>query len=803
MPRSVRVDRITRFKGINQRAGLNTSSPSEAIDCRNVICNNAGFLEKLRLPTKLAAGPISAGNPLFGTGPDTISYYTKSSPLTRQYIANYGTSLYSFDATTLLPTLIETAANDSQTWNWAELNNILFGCNGQRAAKWIGTSLQPWGGNAPINAGTAAWNGTVTLARAANVVTAAFGAPIDFAVGDFITIVTAVDASFVGVFKITAFTDQLHVTWAQTAANSNTAGTWTAWTQSPSYTVAVGGAIRANGVTTLSVIPSSLVTPGLGPDFTAQAAGPQGPFTNVNTRWVRVSITGMADASFNGTFTLVSKQANILKFNQPNVADAVSTGGTVSSTLQPLTSVDYKYSYKNSVTGHETSMSPDTLPAFGTLQSAAHGTVLSFTAVNPPDPQYDTIVWYRTVDAGGDFFKHSENLIATFGLTIFDTYDDTQLNNAIVGSLINNPPPSNGKYTAKFQGRVFIAGMADAPQDIAYSGYERIFVGRPEESFPPNNRLRLATGADDIRAIGVIQQGVIGFSKSDKMYMLRGIIEDITTSAPVQFTAYLEELPWQVGAFSHYSVVSTEYGLIWLSSDRNVRMFNGYSEPNIISANVWPILKSITPGQEANARAAYVNWLDRQWYALCIAVNGVTYNNLVLLFDLLPDPEQNAGIFVLDIGRVDSITTLEDTNGQRILVIGQGGNLMQIRTPSIAVNGLSQGISSTNGSLYAYWRGGYFGNEDPEVNKMYRWGRIVSDQPTGAAMAFIAMARLVDQEQRPFTNPQVKAMLQPVGEKFVVNTRAKRCSIEVDFPIKDVDINLLELDLANIPVGVR
>lgn len=765
-----------------------------------MICNNAGFLEKLRLPTQLAAGPIAAGNPLFSTGPDTISYYTKSSPLTRQYIANYGSSLYSFDASTLVPTLIEAAAKDAQTWNWAELNNILFGCNGQRAAKWIGTALQGWGGAGPTLAPVSAWSGNfVSLTRAGNVVTAVFATPVDFSTSDFVTVSGATDTSFNGIFKFASVVDQTHYTWAQTAGNATTnSGSWLASNQTPSYAVGGTSGVRANGVTTITVTASTNTTPGLGPDFTTQATSPQGPFPNANTRWVVITITGMGDASFNGTFDLLSKQGNVLTFAQGGISDAVTGGGTVVGVVQPGFGMTYAYSWKNSVTGHETSMSPPS----PVLVAPNRGIVPKWAAINPTDNQFDTIVWYRTTDGGGDYFQHSIIPIAV-SLNLFDTYLNTDLNNATVGSLINNPPPSNGKYVAKFQGRVFIAGMADAPQDIAYSGYERIFVGRPEESFPPNNRLRLATGADDIRAIGVIQQGVIGFSKSDKMYMLRGIIEDITTSAPVQFTAYLEELPWQVGAFSHYSVVSTEYGLIWLSSDRNVRMFNGYSEPNIISANIWPILKSITAGQEANARAAYVNWLDRQWYALCIAVNGVTYNNLVVLFDLLPDPEQNAGIFVLDIGRVDSIATVEDTNGQRMLVIGQNGNLMQIRTPSIAVNGLSQGISATSGSLYAYWRGGYFGNEDPEVNKMYRWGRIVSDQPTGAAIAFIAMARLVDQEQRPFTSPQIKASLQPVGEKFVVNTRAKRCSIEVDFPVKDVDINLLELDLANIPVGVR
>ncbi len=41
-------------------------------------------------------------------------------------------------------------------------------------------------------------------------------------------------------------------------------------------------------------------------------------------------------------------------------------------------------------------------------------------------------------------------------------------------------------------------------QGIFYTGYNRILVGRPEESIPPGNRLLLETGADEISGGGVI-----------------------------------------------------------------------------------------------------------------------------------------------------------------------------------------------------------------------------------------------------------------------------------------------------------
>ena len=789
MARNITVDRITRFKGINQRTPINLIGPNEALDCRNVVCNNSGFLEKLRVPTTLALGPAGAPGP-FTSGPSTIAYYTKSSPATKQYIANYGNSLYSFDATTLIPTLIETSATDAPTWNWVEANNILFGGNGQRAAKWIGNALQNWGGAGPAAAPIRSWTVAVTLTRAANVVSAVFASPVDLKpANDFVQISNCQDASFNGSFLIATFTDQTHYTWAQTAPDQAVSKTATATSgiQTPSFVIGANQAVRAGGITTITVTASSGTTPSLGADFVASARG------------LQVLITGVADASFNGVFAVVSKQGNVIVLAQSSLADSTSGGGTLGSNFTTAFGRAWAYSWKNSLTKHETSRSPAT----GSIGGAGGRPLAAYlNALAPTDPQFDTIVWYETLDGGGDFFKALEVPVSA-GLQYIDVLNDSQLDTTTVASLINGPPPSDTKYIAKYQGRIFGAGMVSAPQDIWYTGYEQILVGRPEESVPPNNRLRLAIGADDVRAIGVIQAGVIAFSKSDKMYMLRGIIEDITISAPVQFTAYLEELPWAFGAFSHYSVVSTEYGLIWFSSDKTVRIYDGYGLPSQISPNIWPILKSVTPGQEPNARGAFISWLDRQWYALCLAVNGSAVNNLILLFDLLPDQEQNAGVFVFDIGQVDSIASLEDANGQRILIIGQGGNLKQIRTASVAVNGLSQGISTTASTLYAYWRGGYHGNENAEVNKMYRWGRVISDQPTGSSSAFIVTARLVDQERRPFTSPEIKAALQPAGEKYVINRKAKRCSTEIDFPIIDVDINVLEMELAYIPTGVR
>jgi len=280
--------------------------------------------------------------------------------------------------------------------------------------------------------------------------------------------------------------------------------------------------------------------------------------------------------------------------------------------------------------------------------------------------------------------------------------------------------------------------------------------------------------------------------------MLRGIVEDITISAPVLFTAYLEELPWTVGCASHFTIAATPYGLIWLASDNTVQLYNGVSKPEDISGAIYPILRNITAGQAKNARGVFFNYVEREWYALAIAYNGATVNNLVLIFDLDPDPATNAGVFILDVGVVEAIGILEDANAGRMLCIAQKGKLLQVKMLSEATSGIAETVTSTSNTLPAYYRTGYFGADAPQETKMFRWGRIVTDQG-----GFAVKALLTDDEGRPVRYPEVLDLGVVDGSKYVVNRKARRMALEITFPSTDVSANLLELSNMYIPVGDR
>jgi hypothetical protein len=484
-------------------------------------------------------------------------------------------------------------------------------------------------------------------------------------------------------------------------------------------------------------------------------------------------------------------------------------GPQTTGTLSPATGYQWQYAYKNSITGHIGNAS---LASVST--GAATSKQFQVNAVASPDTQVDTIVWFRDLDGGGDFFRVAEVSLATGtvtfnqstvtstgagNLSIVDNTLDTNLDLTTRAPLINNPPPQ-GTYVALAQGRVFIAGLIGAPSDVAYSGYEQIVLGRPEESFPVNNRLRLSLGAESVVGLGVLHSGIVMFSSTGKLWMLRGAIEDITLSAPIAFSEFLEELPWTLGCLSHYTIQSTPYGLVWLAGDKTVQFWDGKSEPMDISQPVYPILRSITPGTEKLCNAAYFNWLERDWYALTCATNGAASPNTILFFSMEKDSQQ-IDVFVSNI-QADWLGVQSTAKLQRRLLLSHAGVISEIPVKATDLSGLTNDFTTyppTSGNLRAYWRSGYFGNESSEQSKMWRWARMV---PDSGVDSYQLQTRYVD-DANLINAPRIVGPVSAQGSRTPLNQRAYRCSVEIDFPEQDAPMNVLELQVAYIGTSQR
>lgn len=548
-----------------------------------------------------------------------------------------------------------------------------------------------------------------------------------------------------------------------------------------------------------------------------QAAAPapalSGPWSFVTVNNIIIAANGQVMMKWTGTDWLG------VGLPAPPLAPTVTLFG-VAGNLSPAFGYEWAFAWKSSGASPalhgpspiEVSTASPNSAQFGGGNNNAQFQVITGEPNAPIPADFDTLVLFRTVDGGGDLFRACEWNVNTGAitfnaanfqlqgvapyLTIVDNCPDVNLDQTTRAPFLNNQPPV-GKYLAVGQGRVVVMNLVGNPQMAAYSGIERILIGNPPECYPPNNRLLLSIGAESIAGGGIIQAGLVMFSDTDRMYMLRGQMEDITDTAPIVFTQYLIELPWRIGCFSHQTIQATPYGLIWLGADKKVRLFDGHDQPADISQAVYPILRNITPGAEANCIASYFEWLDRDWYVLLVPYNGSMTPNRIIFWSVWDNPQTGSreiDIFISSIP-CDSIATITTPNLQRQLVIGQGGQLFTVPAASDTTGGIGDQTvyPAQAGQLPAYWRSGYFGNDTPFRAAMFRWARMVADQG-----GFQGQVRLIDDDERPVTAPEILGPFEWVN-RLAINRKAKRCSIEIDFPVEDASINVLELQVASMP----
>jgi hypothetical protein len=101
-------------------------------------------------------------------------------------------------------------------------------------------------------------------------------------------------------------------------------------------------------------------------------------------------------------------------------------------------------------------------------------------------------------------------------------------------------------------------------------------------------------------------------------------------------------------------------------------------------------------------------------------------------------------------------------------------------------------------ALAAYYQTGWFGNDSPDLMKMFRFGHIVTSN-SGIKLT----AQVVDDENYTFNNPLIVPLKIVAGNRFSVNRKGRRMNILIEFPPNDVDITVLELSVSYIPSSQR
>ncbi len=465
-------------------------------------------------------------------------------------------------------------------------------------------------------------------------------------------------------------------------------------------------------------------------------------------------------------------------------------------TLNATTGYRYRIAYKSTLTGHVGTASEASLRS-GTLVNQS--IELAIPASLTLDFQINRVRVYRTLDGGDDFFFNAEVPVPSNNVTSFVYIDDVPdefLDASERAPLLNDTIP-RALYMAKWGARIFFFNLVDEnPKFVAYTGFDRITVGQPIETCPALNRIKLDTGANDIAGGGVIDAGVIVFDTADTMYMFRGQPQDITVTAPVEYTLFLRQLPWNIGCAGHFTIQSTRRGLIWLGACLGIYLFNGVQPPEDLSEGAEPILRSINFAARANSRSVYWQYRGRDWYILAIPTGTNTEPDTILIVDLDENQDKNFGIIRIDVGVMSSIGIVSMNDGQQKFVIGQGGLLKEIILTPTTVNGIEQNITVTSATLGAFWESGYIGNESPTVQKFFRYGRVTADQD-----GIRVKRRLIrDKATEPITMEFVDT---PPGGKISTNRKARRMSYELRFRDEDVSQNILELSDLNIPVATK
>jgi hypothetical protein len=108
---------------------------------------------------------------------------------------------------------------------------------------------------------------------------------------------------------------------------------------------------------------------------------------------------------------------------------------------------------------------------------------------------------------------------------------------------------------------------------------------------------------------------------------------------------------------------------------------------------------------------------------------------------------------------------------------------------------VAEAISLT---LPAYWSGGYFGIDQPQVVKMMRSGQLLTDQ-TG----FRIKCKAVDYDRSTLRNPLVIEFKKIDDAYIAINRKTRLLSYEIQFPDTDGDANVMELSNSYIPISER
>lgn len=502
--------------------------------------------------------------------------------------------------------------------------------------------------------------------------------------------------------------------------------------------------------------------------------------------YVDVDPTLTWDPSFAGLFPIASTPGpNVATYAQPGLPDAGPfTRAVYPSGLTAPTGYQYRGVWGDGSGGWGTASEPGPITGPLTQQSPVLLSPL------PPDPLYVEYALFRNLDDGGDWFLVDTYPVQPVGApfagraVMLDTTTDDSLANSGQTPPYDNGISPNARFLCPHLDRILATGIPGDPKAVRYTGFDSINFGRAQDTWPRYNRLTVGEGQVTPNGLGITRYGPVIFGDNKSMFIVRGSLQDITTSAVTSLSFRVDELPFQVGSYSHFAIQSTSLGIVFLADDFNLQVFDGYNAPMVIAPVLKSVLSRITPGSMDVIASEYLSYLDREWYILSIPVDGALLPNLTIVLDISSDNVRSSGAWVCDYS-IDFIKSVLNSDKTRHLILAQSQP-----DPVQAIGADSAGVLSELTTQFApgqptmpraHWRSGYIGIADEDGVDEWAYYKVFRFQRFMTAAQFNLDAYLVDGADYTFESPLYKRFAE-LDSIFSINEKCRALSIDILFP---------------------
>ena len=307
----------------------------------------------------------------------------------------------------------------------------------------------------------------------------------------------------------------------------------------------------------------------------------------------------------------------------------------------------YKYTYVNSVSGHESTAS-----AASASKTVANKTINLSGLTASADPQVDKINIYRTTNGGAFYFYLTQ--ISNGTTTYADSTADTSLGST--EAPLYNDPPSLFAGIEEWDGRIF--GFEANSTILKFSNDEFYsLTGNPEESFHPDNYINLRAKIYAIKKSPNFNELWVHTSKG-----VYGIVR--TEIAADAYTAQVRNS--SIYGASQFCVVNIYNQQWFLTDDWRIISIDSAGNINYESYNIEPDMNLANKTRVASCQGVQYRGTNKNQFRFIYPLSGETYPNRMLACNYLQKTPPD------EIGRSRSVWEYHKITTSAIGVVKNG-----------------------------------------------------------------------------------------------------------------------------------